>query len=95
MSKALHRSIENENEELSVSFSKAYETTLKKHHSIFIRPIFSMAMKYCPSRNDFYSKLSHDQTKLRTSLHDWLCGLDNIIFSLQSFYENGKYAKGL
>ncbi|EMR10837.1 hypothetical protein PNEG_00983 [Pneumocystis murina B123] len=95
MSNALHRNMENEKEELSVSFTKAYEITLKRHHSIFIRPIFTMAMKYCPSRNDFYSKLSNDQAKLRTFLYDWLSGLDKIIFSLENFYENGQYAKGL
>ncbi|KTW30229.1 hypothetical protein T552_00707 [Pneumocystis carinii B80] len=95
MSHALHRNMENENEELSVSFTKAYEITLKRHHSIFIRPIFTMAMKYCPSRNDFYSKLSNDKIKLRAFLCEWLSGLDKIILSLQNFYENGQYAKGL
>ncbi|CCJ30768.1 unnamed protein product [Pneumocystis jirovecii] len=92
---ALHRSMENEKEELSTSFSKAYDETLKKHHSFLVRPIFSMAMKNCPRRDAFYSKICSDPIILRTSVNEWLSGLDEIIFSLQNFYENGQYSRGL
>ncbi|KAG4304577.1 hypothetical protein PORY_001970 [Pneumocystis oryctolagi] len=94
-SHALHRSIKNEDEELSISFSKAYDVTLKKHHSFFVRPIFTMAMKSCPRRNDFYSKLCSDPIRLKTIINEWLSGLDKIILSLQNFYEDGQYAQGL
>lgn len=39
---ALRRSIENPAEELNVSFTKAYEPTLRKHHSMMVRPVFSV-----------------------------------------------------
>lgn len=56
-SQALRRNIANDKEELNVSFSKAYENTLQKYHSFLVRPVFSLAMKACPYRQDFYKKV--------------------------------------
>jgi hypothetical protein len=53
---ALRTNIDS-SEELSVSFTKAYGQTLSKHHSFIIRPIFSMAMSACPTRQKFYEGL--------------------------------------
>lgn len=39
---ALRRSIENPAEELNVSFTKAYEATLRKHHGMMVRPVFAV-----------------------------------------------------
>ena len=39
---ALKRSQANKEEELAVSFTKAYEETLKKHHSFVVRPVFGV-----------------------------------------------------
>jgi hypothetical protein len=39
----LRRSLNNPTEELSVSFSEAYKTTLSPFHSFLIRPVFSVA----------------------------------------------------
>lgn len=36
----LSRNMDNKSEEISVSFSKAYEETLMKYHGILVRPIF-------------------------------------------------------
>lgn len=41
--KALTINRENPSEELSVSFTKAYEQTLKKFHSFVVRPLFSVS----------------------------------------------------
>lgn len=38
----LRHNLTNTSEELSVSFNKAYEGSLRKYHSIMIRPIFSV-----------------------------------------------------
>ena len=40
--RALRLSLENPSEELSTSFTKAYEITLRKYHSILVRPVFSV-----------------------------------------------------
>lgn len=40
--KALHRSLDNPTEELSASFTAAYENSLRKYHSIVVRPLFSV-----------------------------------------------------
>lgn len=39
---SLERSEANPGEELSVSFTKGYENTLRTHHSFVIRPVFSV-----------------------------------------------------
>lgn len=36
----LRQNLQNPNEELSASFTKGYEQSLKKHHGIMIRPVF-------------------------------------------------------
>lgn len=36
------QNLTDKSEELSASFTKAYEVTLSKHHNMFIRPIFSV-----------------------------------------------------
>ncbi|WFD37684.1 uncharacterized protein MJAP1_000631 [Malassezia japonica] len=93
--KALRRSLENPSEELSVSFTKAYEASLRKHHSIVVRPIFTLAMKACPYRKDFYAKLGSPADRVNAQLNEWLSSLERIVQELQQFYEQGSYAKGL
>jgi len=92
----LQRSTKDQSEELSVSFTKAYEETLKKHHSIIVRPIFSVAMRACPYRADFYAKLTGtaplDETK--KDLGEWLVALDSIVKRVDTYYEKNGYNKG-
>ncbi|BFZ59422.1 hypothetical protein YB2330_000431 [Saitoella coloradoensis] len=92
---ALRRNVNNSAEELSTSFTKAYENTLRKHHSMLIRPVFSLAMKACPYRKDFYEKLGSDQAKVQQQLQQWLSALEKIVASLNVFYEKTQYGKGL
>jgi len=40
---ALRRSMDNPAEELNISFTKAYESTLRKHHKMLVRPVFSVS----------------------------------------------------
>lgn len=44
--KALRRSVDHPSEELSASFTQAYEETLRKHHSMLVRPLFSVREAY-------------------------------------------------
>lgn len=41
---ALRRSMDNPAEELNTSFTKAYEATLRKHHNMLVRPVFSVSL---------------------------------------------------
>lgn len=93
---ALRRSIENPSEELSISFTNAYEKTLRKYHSIVVRPIFTvrmsctdqkLAMKVCPYRKDFYAKLGPSEESVRAPLQEWLTALENIVATMQQFFE--------
>lgn len=40
---ALRRSLDDANEELAASFTKAYEQTLRKHHNMLVRPVFGVS----------------------------------------------------
>ncbi|KAI0633556.1 het-c2 protein [Trametes polyzona] len=100
--KALQAAQANPTEELSAAFSKSYEATLKKFHNFVVKGIFSVAMKACPYRADFYSKLAADPAggpsvpadKLNEELNKWLAALDNIVKRMEDFYEKGGHNKG-
>lgn len=105
--KALRRNLTNvppktaKPEELSVSFSDAYKETLSKYHSFMIRPIFTVAMKACPYREDFYKKLANGSVapeivaKVLKQLEEWLEALEKIVAIIEAFFESGNYGKGL
>ena len=93
-SSAIRRSVDNMSEELTVSFTKAYEATLQQYHNMFIKPIFHLAMKACPYRKDFYKKLSgvDDEVEAMTMVKPWLEGLERIVNVIVDFYAAGKFA---
>ncbi|OAV96231.1 hypothetical protein PTTG_03445 [Puccinia triticina 1-1 BBBD Race 1] len=84
----------NPGEELSVSFTTAYQGTLKDYHSFVVKPIFGLAMKACPYRADLFKKLGAKE-KVDVELEKWLSALEKIVVRIQSFYEKGNYGKGL
>ncbi|KAI0081963.1 het-c2 protein [Panus rudis PR-1116 ss-1] len=100
--KALQLAQADSKEELASAFSKSYEATLKKYHNFIVKGIFSVAMKACPYKADFYAKLAADpaggppasQEKLHEELNKWLTALDAIVTRLQNFYEAGGHNKG-
>jgi len=100
--KALENAQSNKTEELSAAFTNSYESTLKKFHNFVVKGIFSVAMKACPYRADFYAKLAADpdggepasQAKLNEELDKWLAALSTIVARMEAFYEKGNYAKG-
>ncbi|KAJ7212949.1 glycolipid transfer protein [Mycena pura] len=100
--KALQNAQENKTEELAAAFTKSYEGTLKKFHNFIVKGVFSVAMKACPYRKDFYAKLAADpdggaptpDEKLNEELNKWLVALDAIVTRMQTFYDKGGYGKG-
>ena len=76
---ALRKNVSTEKEELAASFTSSYESTLKKHHNFVVKGIFTLAMKACPYRTDFYKKLGEDQTRVNTQLVEWLGALEKIV----------------
>jgi hypothetical protein len=75
---------------------------LKKFHNFVVKGIFSVAMKACPYRADFYAKLAADpdggtpasQEELNKEMDKWLAALSSIVARVEAFYEKGNYAKG-
>lgn len=92
---AMERNVANPSEELASSFSKAYGETLSKYHSMFVRPVFQLAMKACPYRKDFYEKLGSPIEKVMEQLKAWLAALNKIVVIIEEFLASGNYAKGL
>ncbi|KAF9165247.1 hypothetical protein DFQ26_000405 [Actinomortierella ambigua] len=88
---SLERNLANPTEELSASFTKGYENTLRPHHGMLVRPVFAAAMKACPYRADFYKKLGADQAVVQEDMKQWLQGLRKVVEDIQKFYAAGKY----
>ncbi|KAG0640936.1 glycolipid transfer protein domain-containing protein [Tuber brumale] len=74
--KALRKNINNPTEELATSFTNAYGETLKKHHNMIVKGVFTLAMKACPYRVDFYKKLGENEAEVNTELGEWLTALE-------------------
>ncbi|GAA5887767.1 hypothetical protein JCM16303_002322 [Sporobolomyces ruberrimus] len=92
---ALERSNKTKTEELNTSFQGAYEVSLKQYHSFVVRPVFSLAMKACPYRADFYAKLGPPTANVDEELEKWNDALGKIIMRIEAFYSKGNYAKGM
>ncbi|KAH8916543.1 glycolipid transfer protein, partial [Atractiella rhizophila] len=91
---AMARSLQNKGEELTESFTKAYEGSLKQFHNFVVKGVFTLAMKACPYRKDFYAKLGSDQAKVEEQLGAWLDALGKIIDHMEKFYQDGGHNKG-
>lgn len=92
---AMFKSLNQKDQELVESFTKAYGETLSKHHNFAIRPIFKVAMNACPYRKDFYAKLGEPLSKVEEQLDEWLAALEVIVTIINAFLSSGNYAKGL
>lgn len=52
-----------------------------------------MAMKACPYRADFYTKLGSDQGLVKEDLSAYLKGLNKIVADIQAYYVANKLDK--
>ncbi|KAI0545320.1 glycolipid transfer protein domain-containing protein [Xylaria curta] len=84
---ALNKNLANTSEELADSFRGAYGATLKPHHGMLVKPVFSAAMSACPYRKDFYPKLGADQAAVTAELGTYLAALGKIVGILKGFQE--------
>ncbi|WVF66252.1 hypothetical protein IAT40_000992 [Kwoniella sp. CBS 6097] len=89
----LRHNVDNPSEELSVSFTKGYEGSLKKHHGMMIRPVFYLAMKACPYRATFYPKLGEPQSEVLPKLEAWLKALEDIVKKEEGVFKAGSYGE--
>jgi hypothetical protein len=87
----LSQNLANEGEELATSLRSAYGSTLKPHHGILVKPLFSAAMSACPYRKDFYAKLGAPD-KVVPELRTYLAALEKIVNILKGF-QSRKEAK--
>jgi len=88
---SLRRNLDKPTEELSASFRGAYAHTLKPHHGLLVRPVFSAAMSATPYRADFYAKLGKDQVEVEQELRPWLDALRERVGVLNEFLKEAKW----
>jgi len=86
---ALRKNVDSD-EELSDSFTSSYVESLKKHHNMLVRGIFSVAMRACPYRNEFYKKLGDDQAAVDAEMREWLAALEEIVKILNAYLAQKK-----
>lgn len=55
-----------------------------------VKGVFSMAMKACPYRVDFYKKLGDDDKVTEQQLKAWLDALEKIVIILNGFLATKK-----
>ncbi|KAH7890144.1 het-c2 protein [Phlebopus sp. FC_14] len=99
--KALQTAQSDNKVSLADAFTSGYEGSLKKYHNFVVQGIFSLAMKACPDRKDFYAKLASDpnggpsvpQDELHEELNKWLNGLDRIVKRMAKVYMDSKYGE--
>ncbi|KAI1172661.1 glycolipid transfer protein [Nemania sp. FL0916] len=84
---ALSQNLAQADEELANSFRAAYGATLKPHHGLLVKPVFSAAMSACPYRKDFYPKLGADQDAVASELRAYLGALEKIVGILKGFQD--------
>ncbi|KAL1407449.1 hypothetical protein Q8F55_006882 [Vanrija albida] len=89
----LRHNVDIAEEELSVSFTKAYEGSLKKYHGMMVRPVFYLAMKACPYRATFYPKLGEPQDEVLVKLQAWLSALEAIVERESKVFKDGAYGE--
>ena len=92
---AMRETLDHPEKEMTETFTTAYKGTLIKYHSMFVRPIFKLAMKACPYRKDFFAKLGKDQEKVSEQIRKWVKALAGIVKIIMNFYASGNYGKGL
>ncbi|KAJ2302920.1 hypothetical protein IWW55_003187 [Coemansia sp. RSA 2706] len=92
---ALKRNLDNPAEELSVSFTEAYNNTLKQFHNFLVKKMFGMAMLACPDRKSFYEKVGGGKPDVHEQLLAWVNALQALLNELNIFYAKGAYDKGL
>jgi len=92
---SLVNSRENPKEELRVSFRRAYDATLSAHHKFVVRTVVHVAIRACPYRADFYSRLMQDgdPARFEEEMGKWLTGLGRVVAHMASFYEREGFGR--
>ncbi|KAM0753883.1 glycolipid transfer protein, partial [Meredithblackwellia eburnea MCA 4105] len=87
---ALRRNLDMEDEELSDSFTFAWQAEYSKYFNFLIRPLFKLMVKASPSRATFYDKLGEPRSKVILDLERWLSALELQTKILEVFYAKEK-----
>ncbi|KAI8096474.1 glycolipid transfer protein domain-containing protein [Halteromyces radiatus] len=93
---ALDHSLHHPDNELDISFKISYDLTLSPYHSFFVRPMFQLAVKSMPWRQDFYQKIGMIDEKNLNDMKEWINALKKIINIIQEVFTlHPEYTKRL
>ncbi|GAA5911120.1 uncharacterized protein JCM6883_004277 [Sporobolomyces salmoneus] len=79
-----------EKEELSISFTRAWDQEYCKYFNFLVRPLFKILIKACPSRQTFYSKLGTPVRVAEEDFGEWLGGIEIVAERLEAWEESEK-----
>ncbi|KAF8753753.1 Glycolipid transfer protein (GLTP) [Rhizoctonia solani] len=88
--KALQHCQADQTAELTAGFNKSYPETLKPYHNFVVKGVFAVALKACPYRKDFYTKIGSPPDD---QLNAWLGALDAIVTRMDAFYKAGGHGE--
>lgn len=96
---SLQKSQVDKKKTLSTAFNEGYGETLKKFHGMLVKPVFTLAMSACPSRDVLLKSLTEDPNnkvddaalaktypEVESKLDAWLAALRDVLDKLVLFY---------
>lgn len=81
--------------DMSTKFIECYERTLRAHHNMMSRSVYTVAAKAIPYREDMLRALGHDglahtDTAVFTDLHTYGNAIGTVVKYIETFYINNK-----
>ncbi|GAA6019616.1 hypothetical protein JCM11491_002826 [Sporobolomyces phaffii] len=75
-------------EELSVSFTRAWDQEYYKYFNVFVRPLFKILMKACPARTTVYAKLGAPTRVVEGDFRAWLRGVELVTTRIRAWEDD-------
>ncbi|GAA5894811.1 hypothetical protein JCM6882_006685 [Rhodosporidiobolus microsporus] len=81
-----------EKEELSVSFTRAWEDDFSRHVNWLVRPLFKVILRACPPRASIYSKLAQGAppAQLEREMRQWVAAVERVVDGVEGFLRREK-----
>ncbi|GAA5853244.1 hypothetical protein JCM5353_001926 [Sporobolomyces roseus] len=89
-STAYQYNLKSTKEELSTSFTRAWDEEYWKYFNFLVRPLFKIVIKACPSRQTFYSKLGSPLEVVEKDFGAWLDGVDVVAERIEKWEKESK-----
>ena len=80
---------------MSAGFLACYEKTLRPHHSVMSKSVYTIAAKTMPYREDMLRALGHDgmsatEYAVLMDLETYATAMNTVVIYIETFYINNK-----